>query len=286
MKNKIAIIGSNGQLGSDISKFYGERAVNLTRKEIDVTNLSDCKRILCEIKPEVIINCAAYVRVDDAENCPLEAFRVNSIGSKNIAVISKELDATNVFISTDYVFNGTKKTPYNEKDCPDPINVYGMSKYFGECFTKSYSNKFYIFRVSSLFGVAGASGKGGNFVETVIKMAKKNQEIKLVEDVVMSPTYTQDVASLIKNILKKEVPSGIYHLNNSGRCSWYEFAETIFRLINLNPNIIKIKSKELERKAKRPMFSVLDNNKIINLGFNINEWEIGLKNYLKEKAYI
>jgi dTDP-4-dehydrorhamnose reductase len=285
MRNKIAIIGSNGQLGSDLSKIYGENATNLTRKEIDITNISECREVLYELNPKFIINCAAYVRVDDAENYPLEAFRVNSIGAKNIASVSKELDATNVYIGTDYVFDGSNKIPYNETDLPNPINVYGMSKYFGECFTESYCSKFYIFRVSSLFGVAGASGKGGNFIETIIKMAENNQEIKLVEDMVMSPTYTKDVASLIKNILEKSVPFGIYHLNNSGRCSWYEFAKEIFKIINLNPNTMKIKSKDLVRTAKRPLFSVLDNRKIISLGFDVNDWKIGLRNYLFEKGY-
>jgi dTDP-4-dehydrorhamnose reductase len=116
-------------------------------------------------------------------------------------------------------------------------------------------------------------------------MAENNQEIKLVEDMVMSPTYTKDVASLIKNILEKSVPFGIYHLNNSGRCSWYEFAKEIFKIINLNPNTMKIKSKDLVRTAKRPLFSVLDNRKIISLGFDVNDWKIGLRNYLFEKGY-
>jgi len=286
MENKTAIIGANGQLGSDLSKIYGEDAVKLTRKELDVTDLPMCKKVLKEINPEAIINCAAYVRVDDAETFPLEAFHVNSIGAKNIAIISKELKATNVYISTDYVFDGRKRTPYTEDDPPNPINVYGMSKYFGECFTKCYSDKSYIFRVSSLFGAAGAGGKGGNFLETMIEIAKKNKEIRVVDDIVMSPTYAKDAAYLIKNLIEKKVEFGIYHLNNSGQCTWYEFAKEIFKIINLNPNITRINSKDVDGKVKRPIFSVLEIKKLENKGYKKKEWKVALKEYLIEKKYI
>ena len=286
MKNPVAIIGSNGQLGSDISKIYGKDAVNLTRQELDVTDFSMCRKVLKSIKPDVIINCAAYVRVDDAEIFPLEAFNVNSIGAKNVAMVSKELKATNVYISTDYVFDGRKRTPYTEDDPPNPINVYGMSKYFGECFTQCYSSKYYIFRVSSLFGVAGASGKGGNFVEKMISKAERKEEIKIVDDVFMSPTYTKDAANLTRNLLERKVEFGIYHLNNKGQCSWYEFAKEIFKIVNLNPEIKKIDSKELDRKAKRPILSSLDNKKLQRLKIYPNDWKNGLLSYLKEKDYI
>lgn len=282
MKNKTAIIGANGQLGSDLSKIYDD-AVKLTRKELDVTNLQMCRKVLKDIKPDVIINCAAYVRVDDAEIFPLEALSVNSIGAKNVAIVSEELKATNVYISTDYVFDGNKNVPYNENDQPNPINVYGMSKYFGECFTQSYSNNHYIFRVSSLFGKAGASGKGGNFVEIMVKMAENKEQIRLVDDVIMSPTYTKDSAFLIKSLIEKNPEFGIYHLNNSGQCSWYEFATEIFKVMNLNPDIKIIDSKDLDRKAKRPMFSALDNQKLQKLGVCPKDWKSGIREYLKEK---
>ncbi|MCC7572400.1 MAG: dTDP-4-dehydrorhamnose reductase [Candidatus Methanofastidiosum sp.] len=286
MKNKTAIIGSNGQLGSDLSKIYGEDAVNLTRKEIEVTDFSMCRKVLGKINPDVVINCAAYVKVDDAEIYPLEAFSVNSIGAKNIAMVSEELNSTNVYISTDYVFDGRKGTPYTEDDLPNPINVYGMSKYLGECLTQCYSRKYYIFRVSSLFGKAGSSGKGGNFIETMISTAERNEEIKVVDDIFMSPTYTKDAAFLIKSLIEKNPEFGIYHLNNSGQCSWYEFATEIFKIMNLNPDIQKIDSKDLDRKAERPIFSALNNQKLQKLGVCPKDWKSGLISHLQGEDYL
>jgi len=283
MKNLVAIIGSNGQLGSDLSKMYGKNAVNLTKKDLDVSNLSICRKILRDVNPEIIINCAAYVKVDDAEINPIEAFNVNSIGAKNIAIASQEISSTNVYISTDYVFDGNNKIPYTEEDLPNPINVYGMSKYFGECFTQCYSSKYYIFRVSSLFGLAGASGKGGNFVETMIKMVKNNEEIRLVSDIIMSPTYTKDAALLIKKSIENEIPFGVYHSNNNGYCSWYEFAQEIFKIMGLDKDIEEINSNDLKRKARRPLFSALDNKKLQYKGICANDWKSGLREYLKEK---
>ena len=282
---EVAIIGANGQLGSDLVEVFGKEAIPLTHKDLDVTDFESLG-ILKELKPEVIINTAGYVKVDDAELYPVEAFQVNAIGALNVAKIANEINAINVYIGTDYVFDGTKDEPYTEEDVPNPLNVYGLSKYAGEIFTKNYCKKYYVVRVASLFGKAGARGKGGNFVELMIQRAKSGEEIKVVNDIFMSPTYTKDVARTLKEFLKLKPEFGIYHMVNEGYCSWYEFAKMIFNLLEWSAEIKPIKSNELERIAKRPRFSALRNKKLENLGLRMRPWKEALEDYLKEKGYI
>ena len=220
------------------------------------------------------------------EDFPERTFNVNTIGAKNIAEICNKIDAINIYISTDYVFDGRKKKPYVEDDIPNPINTYGISKYAGEMFTKNYCSKYYIIRVASLFGVAGASGKGGNFIETMIKKAKNKEEIGVVDDMIMSPTYTKDAAEMIKRIIEKELPFGVYHVTNDGFCSWYGFTKEIFNVIGLSPTVKPIKTKNLTLKAKRPKFSALKNENIKKYGLEMRHWKEALRSYLKEKEYI
>ena len=283
---RVAIIGATGQLGSDIVKVFSDKAVPLSHADIEVKNLSSCIKVLKEHSPDVVINCAAYVRVDDAEDFAEEAFAVNAVGAKNVALACEQIGAANVYISTDYVFDGTKSDPYIESDLPNPINAYGLSKYAGEIFTRNYSSKFYIIRVSSLYGAKGARGKGGNFVETMIKKAKNGEEIKVVDDMIMSPTYTRDAAEMIKNIIRKKLPSGVYHVTNYGCCSWYEFAKTIFDFLNMNVKISPIKTSQLSFRAKRPLYSAMRSLKLEDYGLKMQTWRSALKDYLKEKGYL
>ncbi|NJE09267.1 dTDP-4-dehydrorhamnose reductase [Thermococcus sp. M39] len=282
---KVAVIGANGQLGTDLVEVFGEEAIPLTHKDLDVTDFESL-RILKELKPDVIINTATYVRVDDAELYPEKAFQVNAIGALNVAKIANEIDAVNVYISTDYVFDGTKGEPYTEEDAPNPLNVYGLSKYAGEIFTRNYSRKYYIIRVASLYGKAGASGKGGNFVEWVIEKAKRGEELKIVDDQFMSPTYTKDVARTLKKFLELKPEFGVYHMANEGYCSWYEFTRVIFEILGWDVEVKPIKSSELKRLAKRPQFSALKNEKLEKLGLKMRHWREALRDYLKEKGYI
>jgi dTDP-4-dehydrorhamnose reductase len=240
-------------------------------------------KILKELKPDVIINTAAYVRVDDAEVEVEKAFQVNAIGALNVAKVCNEIDAVNIYISTDYVFEGAKGVPYEEEDIPNPINVYGMSKYAGEVFTRNYSKKFYIIRVASLYGKAGARGKGGNFVDSMIQRAKNGEEIKVVDDMFMSPTCTKDVSRMLKRI-KPEF--GVYHIVNEGYCNWYDFTKEIFNILggNAQIQITPIKSSELKRLARRPTFSALKNTKLEKLGLRMRDWKDALKDYLIEKG--
>jgi dTDP-4-dehydrorhamnose reductase len=280
---KVAIIGV-GQLGSDLIKVF-EDVIPLTHNEIEITDYSSCE-ILKEIKPHVVINTAAYHRTDECEINTEETLLVNSLGARNIAKISSDVGAINIFISTDYVFDGAKKTPYTEDDAPNPINSYGVSKYAGELFTKYLSEKYYIIRVSSLFGVAGASGKGGNFVETMISKAKSEYELRVVNDITISPTYTMDASMAIKQIIEKKLPFGVYHVANDGFCTWYEFAREIFEIANISARLSPITSDEYPTKAKRPKNSALSVEKIKSYGINMRNWKEALRAYLVEKGHI
>lgn len=286
---KVAIIGANGQLGTDLVEVFGGdpsfEVVPLTHADLDVT-IPDTLAILKELKPDVIINTAASHKVDGLEIYPGKAFQVNAVGALNVARVTEEIGAINVYISTDYVFDGTKGEPYTEEDVPNPINVYGVSKYAGEIFTMNYSRKHYIIRVASLYGKAGASGKGGNFVEFMVQKAKNGEEIRVVDDMFMSPTYTKDVARTLKKFLKLKPEFGVYHMVNEGFCSWYEFTEAIFEILGWDVEVKPIKSSELKRLAKRPLFSALQNKKLEEIGLRMRPWKEALEEYLREKMYL
>lgn len=283
---KIAVIGSTGQLGQDLMKTLrvDHEVVGLAHQDIEVTDYASVQT-LKEQKPNVIINTAAFHKTDQCEDEPLKTFSVNAVGPKNVAAICKELNVTNVFISTDYLFSGLKNEPYTEADIPDPINTYGISKLAGELFTKQTPNH-YIFRVASLFGVAGASGKGGNFVETMIMKAKKGESISVVDDMWMSPTYTKDAAEAIKRILELKLPFGVYHLTNLGQCTWFQFAQEIFTLAGLTPDLKRIATSQIQTKAKRPLFSALKSVKLSKYNLEMRSWEKALYSYLVEKGHV
>jgi len=222
------------------------------------------------------------VRVDDSEDHPEEAFAVNAIGARNVAVACEKINAVNVYISTDYVFDGSKNEPYIESDLPNPVNVYGLSKYAGEIFTRNCSSRYYIVRSASLYGTKGARGKGGNFIGTMIQKAKNNEEIKVVNDIFMSPTYTKDAAEMIRKIIEKDFPYGVYHITNKGYCSWYEFAREIFKILKWDVEIKSVKSEEYKTKARRPRFSAMFSTKLEQT----KHWKEALKEYLAEGGYV
>lgn len=281
---KVAVIGARGQLGSDLIKEFKSDAVPLTHEDIEVSDITSCEG-LREINPDVIVNTAAFHKTDECEDQPEKTFAVNTVGAKNIASIAGSIDAYTVYISTDYVFDGEKGSPYVETDYPNPINTYGISKTAGEFYTK-ITEKHYIIRASSLFGVAGASGKGGNFIETMIKKAKNGDEIKVVDDMIMSPTYTKDAAKTIKSILERNLPYGTYHVTNSSSCSWHEFAKAIFDNLELEANLSPIKTASLNVKAKRPIFSALTSAKLEKNGLKMKDWRSALRDYLEEKGHL
>ena len=205
---KVVVIGATGQLGSDLCKTpVSFEVIPLTHRDIEITDIDSVKRVLTRHPVEVIINTAAFVRVDDCETDPDKAFLVNAIGARNVAVVAQEIGAKLVHISTDYVFGGekeTRTTPYTEFDTPVPPNVYGRSMFAGEDFVRHLCHKHFIVRISALFGTAGSSGKGGNFIETMIRLAKERPELTVVNDQVFSPTYTKDLARKIAWLITTE----------------------------------------------------------------------------------
>ena len=283
---RIVVIGSKGQLGQDLMKTLqpDHEVIGLTHQNIEVTDYNSV-RTMKEQKPDIIINTAAFHKTDQCEVEPLKTFSVNAIGPKNVAAISKEINATTVLISTDYLFSGSKNEPYTEEDTPDPINTYGISKLAGELFTKQNPNH-YIFRVASLFGVAGASGKGGNFVETMITKAQKNEPVNVVDDMWMSPTYTKDAAETIKKVLELPLNFGTYHLTNQGYCTWFQFTQEIFKLAGLTPDLKRIETSQIQTKAKRPMFSALKSIKLPKYDLEMRSWKEALYSYLIEKGHV
>jgi len=282
---KIVIIGADGQLGHDLCRVIDENEqIPLTLKDIDITDPVKCDQILNKYLPDVVINTAAYHRVDDSEENDLEAYRVNAHGVKNVALACQKVKAVMVHLSTDYVFDGEKGSLYIEADIPNPKTAYGISKLAGEYFTKYILDRHFIIRTSGLYGRAGCLGKGGsNFVENMLQKARAGQKIRVVNDEMISPTYTLDLAQKINELIRTK-HFGLYHITNNGQCSWWEFAVKIFELAGLRIEVEKVSSGSYQTKAHRPKFSVLDNHGLRKIGLGeMRKWDEALQAYLKEK---
>ena len=281
---RIVIIGAAGQLGTDLQKVLSEwELVPLTHADLDICDFNRTRAAVSDTKPDAVINTAAFNRVDDCEDCPEQAFAVNAFGPRHLAQICAELKCVLMHISTDYVFGGEKQIPYREDDTPNPLSVYGVSKLAGESFVRHNCPKHYVVRTSGLYGVAGSRSKGGNFVETMIHLAREGKSIRVVNDQVLSPTFTRDLAEKLKELLQTG-KYGVYHLTNSGQCSWYEFASTIFDLAGLKPDFGPATSVEYKAKARRPAYSVLANANIKHVGIqDARGWRAALSAYLAER---
>jgi len=284
---RVLVIGASGQLGTDLVKVMdGWDLVPITHADLDICDFVYTRKVIEEKKPDVVINTAAFNRVDDCEEEVSKAFWVNAFAVRNLAQICADLDCVLVHISTNYVFDGRKREPYTEEDPPNPLSVYGASKLTGEYFVRNICPKHFIIRTSGLYGVAGSRAKGGNFVETMIRLAKEDKPIRVVNDQVLTPTYTRDLAEKIKELLQTKA-YGLYHITNSGECSWYEFASKIFELLGLNPEFVPTTTAEFGAKAKRPAYSVLAHEKLKRLRIDdVRSWREGLRAYLKEKGHI
>jgi dTDP-4-dehydrorhamnose reductase len=287
---KVTITGADGQLGTDLCKcLRGFELAPLTHSDIEVIDMDSVKRAFDKCRPDIVINTAAYVRVDDCEADADKAFGVNALGARNVAVVCQQLGAKLVHISSDYVFGGEaelRTTPYTEFDTPIPPNLYGKSKLAGENLVRHLCARHFIVRASGLFGVAGASGKGGNFVETMLRLAKERDKLTVVNDQIFSPTYTRDLARKIAWLIDTEY-YGIFHITNKSSCSWYDFAREILNLAGLKTPVSPITSEQYHQKARRPRFSVLDNYHLRLLGLNdMRPWQEALQDYMKEKGYL
>ncbi len=282
---RVAIIGSDGQLGSDLVKVLSDwNPVRLSHGELDVREPLQVKDTLCQIKPHAIINTAAFNRVDDCEDDPETAFAVNAYGARNLARVCSMLDCVMVHISTDYIFGGEKTSPYTEADSPNPLSVYGVSKLAGEFFVRNICAKHFVVRTSGLYGESGSKAKGGNFVQTMIRLARAGKAIRVVDDQVLTPTYTKDLAEKLKELVQTSF-YGLYHITNSGQCSWYDFAAQIFVLTGLSPQLLPITSEAFGAKARRPNYSVLAAERLNEHGLEqLRDWKEALKDYLRAKG--
>lgn len=281
---RVVVIGADGQLGTDLYRILHEfKTTPLTHQDIEITDMNSVEGILEQYKPDVIINTAAFVRVDDCETEVDKAFSVNALGVRNVAVVAEKLGARLFHISTDYVFGGEaepRNVPYTEFDTPIPLNVYGKSKLAGERLVRHLCSRHFIIRSSALFGVAGSSGKDGNFVETMLRLSKERDKLMVVTDQVFSPTYTKDLAQKIAQLITTEY-YGIFHVTNKGSCSWYDFAREILKLAGLKTPVIPVTSAQYPQKARRPGYSVLDNYHLRLLGMDdMRNWQEALEEYM------
>ena len=287
---KVAVTGANGQLGTDVCRaLHNFDVIPFTHADIEIADLASVREAMLKHKPAIIINTAAYVRVDDCEDEKEEAFQVNALGARNVAVVAQELGARLVHISTDYVFGGEvepRTTPYTEFDTPIPLSIYGKSKLAGENLVRHFCLRHFIVRASGLFGVAGSSGKGGNFIETMLRLARERDELKVVNDQVFSPTYTRDLAQKIAQLMATEY-YGIFHITSKGACSWYEFTTETLKLAGITTPVVPITSDQYPQKARRPRYSVLDNYHLRLLGMDdMRPWQEALKDYLVARGHI
>jgi dTDP-4-dehydrorhamnose reductase len=282
---KYAVLGAAGQLGQDLCRFLSGEAAALTRQQANVTRPEMLAAILKSLCPEVVINCAAYNWVDQAERDAEAAFAVNAWGVRHLAQICRDLDAVFVHFSTNYVFGleENRTLPYAETDPPGPISVYGLSKLAGEYFARFLCPKHFVIRTAGLFGHAGGTGNKTNFVELMLRLAGEGKPIRVVNDQVCTPTSTADLAKATLAL----IPTGrygLYHLTNSDACSWHEFAQAIFELAGSPANLSGVTSEEFAALARRPRYSVMAMGAYEALGLPpLRPWREALAQYLGER---
>ena len=270
---KVLLTGADGMLAKDfrpILEQNGYDVISKNKAEMDITDLNQVESIFSIINPNIVVHCAAYTKVDDAEENPELADKVNHVGTENIAKLCAKYNSLLIYISTDYVFDGKSKTPYLPDSTPNPINIYGKTKFLGEQAVIENCKDYIIARTSWLYGKHGK-----NFVETMIKLSEK-PELKVVNDQIGCPTWTVDLSNALVKLLNDN-KRGIYNICGAGSTSWYGFAQEIFKLMNLNVNLIPCQTSEFPQKAKRPKFSVMYNNDLCR------NWKLALKEYLASR---
>ncbi|MBZ6006491.1 MULTISPECIES: dTDP-4-dehydrorhamnose reductase [Paraclostridium] len=276
---KVLITGSNGQLGLELSKqlhvISSYDVIKTDRENLNILDFKSVNDAITRENPDIVINCAAHTAVDLCENDIENAYKINALGPRNLAIACEKIGSKFVQVSTDYVFDGSGKRPYREDDMTCPNSIYGTSKLMGEKFTKEFCSKYFIVRTAWLYG------DGNNFVKTMLKLAETNTELNVVDDQVGSPTSTVDLAKAIIELMNTEY-YGTYHGTCEGQCSWYDFAKKIFELKNIDIKVNPVTSEEFKRPAPRPAYSVLDNFMFKLVGLNsFRDWKESLAEYLK-----
>jgi len=285
---RYAVLGAAGQLGRDLCPRLPGEVIALSRSgstAIDLARPESLRALFDDVRPDVVVNCAAYNFVDRAESEPQEAFAVNAWGVRELARLCREHDRLLVHFSTDYVFglDPARRQPWTESDAPGPVSVYGLSKLAGEYLVRATCPRHLVVRTCGLYGVWGSGGKGGNFVETMLRLAGQGKPLPVVDDQTCTPSYTVDVAETTLALLRAEQP-GLYHVTNSGSCTWHELARTIFELSGLHADLTPIPSRDYPTPARRPVYSVLDHAGLRALGIaSPRPWREALAEYLRER---
>lgn len=278
---KVLVTGANGQLGYDVVKELQKQNIECygaSRQDFDIVDFEVTENFIKNYMPDVVIHCAAYTAVDKAEDEQVLCYLVNVSATDNIAKICKKINAKMLYISTDYVFDGNKDGFYEVDDEPNPINVYGKTKLLGEQAVQKILDKYFIVRISWVFGE-----HGNNFVKTMLHLGKERKEINVIADQYGSPTYTADLAPLLVEMIQTE-KYGIYHATNEGVCTWAEFAEEIFKIAGIDVKVNHITTAEYPTRAKRPLNSRLSKEKIINNKFIIiRAWEKALREFIEQQ---
>lgn len=282
---KFAVIGAAGQLGRDLCPLLQGDVTPLGRDQADLTQPDLLRTTLTSLRSDVVINCAAYNLVDRAESEPEAAFATNAWGVRTLATICRDLGCLLVHFSTDYVFglDESRRTPFVETDAPGPVSVYGLSKLAGEYLVRSTAPRHIVIRTCGLYGVWGSGGKGGNFVETMLRLGGQGKALRVVADQFCTPSYTKDIAAATAALIPTG-RTGLFHLTNAGSCSWHEFASTIFSLAGMHVDLTPIPSAEYAAPARRPPYSVLAMNAYAEAGLPIpRPWQHAVEAYLEER---
>jgi dTDP-4-dehydrorhamnose reductase len=277
---KVVVTGAKGQLGQDVVLELARQnheAIGADREQLDVTNEASVQAFISDVRPDVILHCAAYTNVDGAEKNEDAAYQVNALGTEYLAKAAKQVGAKMLYVSTDYVFDGTATEPYEVDEPTKPLGAYGRTKLAGEELLQKNLEQFFIVRTAWVFGV-----HGNNFVKTMLRLGKERGEVGVVHDQVGSPTYTVDLARFMVELMETQ-EYGIYHATNSGVCSWYEFAVEIFKQAGLSVIVNPLTTEQFPRPAARPKYSVLSKKKIEEQGLMpLRDWKEALNAYLEE----
>src|ERR1700689_3163314 len=281
---KIAVIGANGQLGSDLVAAFsanGDAVCELTHSGIEISDLHSVSQAVEGIRPEVIVNTAAMHHVENCEREPEKAFAVNALGPRNLAMVARDLGAALMHVSTDYVFDGSKGSPYIEDDNPLPLSAYGVTKLAGEHFVRATTPRHFVIRTSGLYGKSPCRAKGGlNFIELMLKLAKERGEVSVVDDEVVTPTSTAELAQQMVQLSHSDC-YGLYHATAEGSCSWHEFAREIFAITDTPVRLKVAAPGAFPSKVARPKYSVLENRGLKSRGLNsFKPWQDALHKYL------
>jgi dTDP-4-dehydrorhamnose reductase len=280
---KVAIFGSGGQLGRALAAALATThdVVAVDHDRADIRHASAVADVVQAAKPDWVVNSAAMTHVDRCENHPLAAFEINALGARNVARACAAAGVRLLHVSTDYVFDGEKTSPYVEDDTARPINAYGVSKLAGEYFVRADCLTHAIVRTSGLYGWYVCRGKGSNFAETILSRARQGQALRVVSDERLTPTFTEDLARQIRTLIERGVPNGIYHATNAGACSWFDFASELLRIAGVAASIQPIAAKDWKSPTRRPANSVLENRALSKLGLDaMPDWRDALARYV------